>query len=368
MRILYVTTVGSTMSFFKKLISELLEEGHTIDIATNQNEKPLPDDYMDYGCKIFNISCTRSPISKGTMKAIRELSRIVADGEYDIVHCHTPIASICTRLACKKYRKEGLKVIYTAHGFHFYKGAPIKNWIMYYPIEKICSYFTDTLITINQEDYELAKKKMKARRIEYVPGVGIDIQKFQDTNVNVNDKRRELGIPTDAFLLLSVGELNKNKNHEVVIKALAELKNKDVHYMIAGKGSLDGFLLDLAIKLGVEEQVHLLGFRTDVAELYKTADLFCFPSIREGLGLSAIEALASGLCVVASNNRGTREYIVDGENGYKNNYNDVNSFRENIDKFIDNTYKKNSTESINKFDYNSVNVEMSEIYDALYAK
>ena len=163
MKILYVTTIGSTMNFFKSFIGELISEGHTVDIACNNSKSPVPEIYSDWGCNIYPISCTRSPMNKGTVKAISELKKIVAENKYDIVHCHTPIAAMCTRLACKDLRKNGVRVIYTAHGFHFYNGAPKKNWLMYYPVEKICAKYTDTLITINKEDYEFAKKKMKAK-------------------------------------------------------------------------------------------------------------------------------------------------------------------------------------------------------------
>ena len=161
MKILYITTVGGTMNFFNSLIKELINDGYTIDIATNEVASKVPDCYKEWGCKIYHISTSRSPFSFGNIKAIKQIKKIAKD--YDLVHCHTPLAGMATRLACRKLRKkQGLKVIYTAHGFHFYKGAPKKNWMIYYPIEKMCSRWTDVLITINKEDYELAKRKMKA--------------------------------------------------------------------------------------------------------------------------------------------------------------------------------------------------------------
>lgn len=313
MKILYVTTIGLTMGFFKDVIKELLDEGHTIDIACNEDDAKVPDCYREWGCKVHQISCSRSPFDIGNIKAIKELKQIVSNNCYDIVHCHTPIAGVCTRLACKKLRKDGLRVIYTAHGFHFYKGAPLKNWLVYYPIEKLCAHFTDVLITINHEDYELAKKKMKAKRIEYVPGVGIDVDKFKNTVVDKAAKRRELGIPEDAFLLLSVGELNKNKNHEVVIRAIAQIGDKNIHYMIAGKGPLKDYLLELASQLGVADQLHLLGYQNDIVGIYKSSDLYIHPSFREGLPASLMEAMASGLPCIVSFIRGNTDLI--NENG-----------------------------------------------------
>lgn len=335
MRILYVTTVGLTMIFFKDLVKELISEGNTVDIATNEDEYKVDTLYHELGCNIFQVDFSRSPLNKGNLKAFKQLKKLVSENHYDIVHCHTPVAGTITRLACRENRKGGLKVIYTAHGFHFYKGAPLKNWLLYYPIEKFCSRFTDVLITINHEDFELAKKKMKAKRIEYVPGVGVDVDKFANTVVDRAAKRRELGIPEDAFLLLSVGELNENKNHQIVIQALAELKNPNIHYMIAGKGPLHDYLLDLAKDSGVEKQVHLLSYRNDVAELYKTADVDVFPSIREGLGLAAVEGMAAGLPLICADNRGTKEYAVHNENAIVCEHNRADEFCIAISKLND---------------------------------
>ena len=310
MKILYVTTIGSTMNFFNSFIKQLVDEGHSVDIATNENSSKVPMYYKEWGCTIYQIDTSRSPFSKGNWKAIKQLKKLIARERYDIVHCHTPVAAMCTRFAAIKFRKNSTKVFYTAHGFHFYKGAPLKNWLLYYPVEKICAYFTDVLITINKEDYALAKKKMKAKRIEYIPGVGIDLNKFGQVTVDKMEKRTELGIPKDATLLLSVGELNKNKNHETVIRAI---RNMDVYYIIAGKGNLKEHLQSVIDEFGMTERVKLLGYRSDVAELYQVADIYVLPSIREGLNVSIMEAMASSLPVVCGRIRGTTDLI--DENG-----------------------------------------------------
>ena len=361
MKILYITTYGKTMSFFDNLIKQLIDEGHTVDIATNYSIGKVPECYSEWRCKIYPISTSRSPFSIGNIKAIKQIRRIAKD--YDIIHCHTPLAAMATRFACKPLRKkQGLKVIYTAHGFHFYKGAPLKNWLIYYPIEKLCSHWTDKLITINKEDYELAKKKMKAKQIEYVPGVGIDTKKFADVVVDRDKKREELGIPKDAFLLLSVGELNENKNHQVVIRAIAKLNNPDIHYMIAGQGDKKEKLESLAKELNVN--LHLLGYRDDVAELYKIADVDVFPSIREGLGLAAVEGMASGLPLICADNRGTRSYAIDGVNALV--CNSVDDYAKAIDKMQSSEYREqlgvNATQKAKGFDVSIINRKMMEIY------
>ena len=322
MKILYVTTVSMTMGFFPKHIKMLLNEGHSVEIATNC-EQPVPEIYNTLGCKVHDIPFSRSPFCKDNLKAYKMFKQLVETEHYDIVHTHTPNASMIVRLACRKVRKLGTRVFYTAHGFHFFKGAPLKNWLMYYPIERFCARFTDVLITINKEDYALAEKKMPAKKVCYVPGVGIDLSKIQSVECDRNEVRKSIGVPEDCVLLLSIGELNVNKNHQVVVKALAKLHNKNVHYAVAGVGDQKGNLLNLAKKLGIEHQFHLLGYRTDVPAIAKSADIFCFMSHREGLGMAAMEAMACGLPLLTSNVHGINDYSENEKTGYKCNPNDV---------------------------------------------
>lgn len=370
MKILYVTTISLTINtFFKPHIEMLVNEGHQVDIACNYDELPINEFYSDLGCKFHQIDFSRSPLSKNNLLAYKQLKKVIETGEYDIVHCHTPNASVITRLVCRKYRKaKRLKVFYTAHGFHFFKGAPLLNWVVYYPIEKFCSIFTDKLITINQEDYQLAKKKFYAKEVCYVPGVGIDLSKFKNVKVNKEEKLRELGIPEDCFVLFSVGELNKNKNHQIIIRTLAKMENSNVHYIIAGEGEEKENLLDLAKQLNVLNQVHLLGFRKDIAELNHCADIFCFPSIREGLGLAAIEAMACGVPVIATANRGTQSFIINNENGFLCQYDSCEGFASAIEKLsIDIQLREQFTvknlNTIEKFSIENVLSEMEKHYD-----
>ena len=315
MKILYVTTVGKTMGFFRPLLREMIEEGHTVHIACNETGSPVPDMYRELGCPVYSICCSRSPLHKANIQAIKQIRRLVEENHYDIVHCHTPVAAACTLLACRKLRKkQGVKVFYTAHGFHFYKGAPLKNWLLYYPVEKLCARYTDKLITINQEDFALAQKKMKAKEVLYVPGVGVDLTRFQNITVDKAAKRRELGIPEDAILLLSVGELNENKNHQVIIQAMGQLHRDDIHYMIAGVGPKEEALKQQAAALGLDGRFHLLGYRKDIDELLAVADCFVFPSYREGLSVSLMEAMASGSPCVVSRIRGNTD-LMDTEGG-----------------------------------------------------
>lgn len=196
MRILYITTIAGSMVFFPDVFKELLLKGHTVELACNC-EIPVKNYIETEGLIIHNIPFSRSPFSQDNLKAYKRLKKLVTENKYDIVHCHTPNAAAITRLACKGIRKKGTKIIYTAHGFHFYKGAPKKNWLIYYPVEWLCAHWTDVLITINSEDYILAKRKMHAGKVEYVPGVGVRIERFRDVTINRTKKEKKL-----AFLMM----------------------------------------------------------------------------------------------------------------------------------------------------------------------
>lgn len=368
MRILYVTTIGSTMIFFKPLIKMLIDEGHVVDIATNEHAGKVPECYRKWGCNIYSIMCSRSPLNVRNVIAIKQISAVMRENHYDIVHCHTPIASVCTRLACRKFRKAGGKIFYTAHGFHFYNGAPIKNWLVYYTIEKICAHFTDVLITINTEDYKLAQKKLKVKQIRYIPGVGVDTNKFSPVECDASEGKRTIGINNnDSILMLSVGELNSNKNHSIVIEALAQINNNNLHYAIAGEGALYSNLKNLAEGLGVNERVHLLGFRNDVSKLYDMADIFVFPSYREGLPVSLMEAMSKGKLCIVSSIRGNVD-LINEERGYLFNPSDVNMLIKCIEKCINNekknlVLKENCRLFIQEFGIDKVNNEIRNIYE-----
>lgn len=363
MKILYVTTVGSMMRFFTSFIEDLLNDGHIVEIATNEEQTKVPDCYKEWGVKIHQIETSRSPINAGNLRAIKQIRKIVVENKYDIVHCHTPIAAMCTRIACRKARKKGTKVIYTAHGFHFYKGAPFKSWLLYYPVEKICSYFTDVLITINQEDYALAQKRMKAKKIIYIPGVGIDLSKFNQSSVDKFEKRKELGVPEQATMMLSIGELNENKNHEIVLRAIADIK--DVYYLIAGEGNLHSKLQNVIEELNISNRVKMLGYRKDIRELCASADIYCMPSFREGLSVALMEAMSMGLPCIVSKIRGNTDLIDENGGVLFNPYN-IDDFRRQFEKLVQmdlikiGNYNK---EKIKNFSIEEINCQMKNIYE-----
>lgn len=367
MKILYITTIGATMCFFESFINELINKGHSVDIACGAVDK-IPEFYNDKRFHVFELSCSRSIFDIGNIKAINEIKSIVENNNYNIVHCHTPIAAACTRLACKSLRKKSdVKVVYTAHGFHFFKGGPLKNWLLYYPIEKWLSRYTDAIVTINHEDYHRALKKFYANNTYIIPGIGVDTQSFFENSKMRKSVRDNLGIADDDFLLISVGELNKRKNHSIVIKAITKISDSRVRYIICGEGPLKNKLSIQIEENGLNGRVKLLGYRSDIKELLSAADCFVFPSIREGLGLAAIEAMSEGVPLITSNAQGIKEYSKNGITGYVVNNNNDNEYKKAIIKMMNSKknrelFQKNCINTSKKFDYAIVNKKIHRIY------
>lgn len=272
------------------------------------------NDYPDGVCEIpycdhfVNIDYARSPFSKQTIVAYGQLRSLFKREHFDIVHTHTPVGGVLTRLAARDARRDGTKIIYTAHGFHFYNGAPIANWLLWYPVERVMSRFTDVLVTINNEDYKRAKEFAHCR-VEYLPGVGIDLSKFNQ-KCDVKAIRKNLGLYQGDYFILAVGDLIKRKNHQSIIRALVQLDDK-FKLFICGTGVEHDNLSDLVDSLGLKNKVFFLGFRNDIAQLMAAADVLVFPSIHEGLPVSVMEAMASGLPVIATKIRGIVPDLID---------------------------------------------------------
>jgi glycosyltransferase involved in cell wall biosynthesis len=372
---LILATVASMIDQFNRNNIRVLQElGYEVDVACNfENGSATSQDRVNTfkeelalsKINAYHIPIPRNPSKfKNLVKSYKMVKKLINQNGYDIVHCHTPVGGVIGRLTARRARKNGLKVIYTAHGFHFYKGAPILNWLIYYPVEKLCARYTDCLITINKEDYWLAQnRKFAAKNIEYVPGIGIDTDIFNQISTDVNAKKTEFGI-TDECVLISVGELNENKNHETIIKALSMIKSP-VKYIICGKGDRLGYLQELAKKLQVEDKVIFAGFRNDIRELLKISDIFCFPSYREGLSVALMEAMAAGLPIVCSDIRGNNDLIQNGEGGYLVDPANVKGFAESIINMINQDRKsiaKINLEIIKNFDTKCVTKKMKQIY------
>ena len=376
-KFLMVATVPSMIGQFNMdNLHILLKLGYEVHVACNFTDTSVwtperirlfKQQLSELGIKYIQVEFARTPYDIAKLiKGYKELRTLIIREQYAGIHCHTPVAGMITRLAAHGTKS---KVIYTAHGFHFYKGAPLKNWLIYYPVEKMCSYMTDVLLTINKEDFALAKSKMKAKRVLYVPGVGVDTEKFDSDQVHKSIKG-ELGIPNGATMILSIGELNENKNHESVIRALAEIGqtvSSNIYYVIVGKGVLEEKLKRTAAESGLEEQIILTGFRTDVIDFYHSADIFVFPSYREGLSVALMEAMASGLPIAASHIRGNCD-LIDLQGGNLFNPHDVSDIQKKVLDLLslpDVELKKMGThnkEKIKNFSRNVVQKTMTEIY------
>ena len=311
-KVLFTATVDShILQFHIPYLKWFKEQGYEVHVATNGDEK-IP--YCDVKHK---ISFERSPIKINNMKAIFKLKKIIEKEKFDIIHCHTPMGSVVTRLAAKNARKKyKTRVIYTAHGFHFFEGAPLINWIVFYPIEKCLSKYTDCLITINEEDYNLAKAKFKAKKIELVNGVGVDKNKFdfQMSDTEKHELRQSLGLNDDDFVIIYVAELSKRKNQGMLIKAVKELidEGKDnIKVILPGIDSRNGYYQEMTKKLEIEQNIKFLGYRKDIPKLLKISDLYVSTAKQEGLPVNIIEAMFSGLPIIATDCRGNRDLISD---------------------------------------------------------
>ena len=377
MKILYILNVANRVNNFcmTSLIAakKLNIEYHIAGNWGYENDSELKQDEKKHDIRIHQVDFNRSPFSLKNRKAYQQLKEIVSRENFDAIHCNTPIGGLLGRLVGKKYKVKN--TTYQAHGFHFYKGAPKKNWLLYYPVEKWLARYTDAIITINKEDYELAKTKLKLRKngkVYYVPGVGIDTAQYTLPAKVREEKRTELGIPHEAFLLISVGELNKNKNNSVIISAMEKLQNKNIHYILCGVGEKQAELQDQADKAGLHNNVHFLGYRNDVKELYQAADCFVMPSFREGLSRSIMEAMASGLPCVVSKIRGNTDLIDGTDGGYLCETTDVSAYAEKLnllanDKALREKMGRNNLITIKKFSTETVTEEIRKIYESEFA-
>lgn len=311
---LLVTTVSGFVPQFEMNNVRILQEmGYEVHYAANYNTPSYGDDNHRLdgtGIARHQIDFVRSPFKAENLKVYRQLCKLMKSEHFDLVHCHTPMGGVMARLAAHA-TKTG-PVIYTAHGFHFFKGAAPINWLCYYPMEKSLSRYTDQQICINQEDYACAKKHFHARYVDYIPGVGFNFDRLpQMTQSEIQEKKQTLGLPPDQMILLSSGELIKRKNHETVIRAMVPLVKEfpQIQYVICGHGQLNDYLHNLVKELHLENHVTFLGYRKDMLEVFRCADIFVFPSFQEGLPMALLEAMASGLPVVCSNIRGSNDLM-----------------------------------------------------------
>lgn len=324
--------------------------------------------------KIYDIPFERSPFSLKNKEAYKQIKKVIDENGYDIINCNTPVASIVTRLAARNSRKKGTKVVYTAHGFHFYKGASKLNWLIFYPLEKIFGkLFTDCTITICDEDEANAKRYGLCKNIKRIHGVGVNGERFMPADEDVKKKlRSEYGIDESAKVCLCTGELNANKNQQMFISALPEVvkANPGFRLMFAGIGDKEDELRNLAKSLGVEENVMFLGFRTDIDKLITVSDFICSGSYREGLPVNIIEGMLSAKPAVVSHNRGHDELVADGVSGFFVDFGDTKGVADAFnklcaDKLLCEKMGKAAYERSEKYSCKSVEKELRAIYNEL---
>lgn len=370
MKILLTATVQSHICQFHKPLVEVLHEyGCEVHVAARDNLAEKNGLKLDFVDKVYNISFARSPKSKDNLLAYKKLKEIIEKEHYDIIHCNTPMGGIVTRLAARKARKLGTKVYYTAHGFHFYKGAPIKNWIAFYPIEKMFSKITDKIITITDEDYQLAANKFYCK-IERIHGTGVDEKRFCAVSKEKQlEIRKKFNLKEEQKIILCVGELLLNKNQKMIIHAMEEIVKKypETQLLIAGNGPEKERLEKLSQNLKLEKNIKMLGYVTNLQEYQKIANIAVSCSKREGLGLNIVEAMLSETPVVASLNRGHRELICNGKNGFIVDVDDSKKMAGKILKLFDdknlfNQIKEKAKKSMKLYTVENVKKELEKIY------
>lgn len=325
-KILLVATVQSHIcQFHKPLVKMLHDHGCEVHVAARDNLAEKNGLKLDFVDQIYNIPFERSPLNKRNISAYRQLQEIINQGQYDVVHTNTPVGGVLGRLAARNVRETGCKVFYTAHGFHFFKGGSKKNWVLYYPLEKFMCRYTDTLITITEEDHQLASQKFNVNTA-HIHGIGANTQKYYvRSKEECADIRRKLGYSENDKIILCTGELNPNKNQITAIRAMKGIVEKypNTKLLLAGNGSTYDELINEAKTLGLSNHVELLGYRTDLERFVSIADVILSCSKREGLPVNIIEGMLCGKPVVASVNRGHKELVSENNTGYLTNALDI---------------------------------------------
>ncbi|MDU4934714.1 MAG: glycosyltransferase family 4 protein [Peptostreptococcaceae bacterium] len=365
-KILYITTVSRTINaFLVPHINMLIDKGYKVDCACSIDHEL--DTTIRNRCEnIFNIPFSRNPLNPNNLKAYKMLLDIQKEHNYDMVHVHTPVASIYGRLLKLKF--PDIKTIYTVHGFHFFKGSSKINWLVYYPIEKIMSKFTDIIITMNEEDYRRSLN-FKVDKVYKFNGVGLDLDSYK---LNENDMirvRRELNLNHDDFVICMIAEVNKNKNHKQIIDAIEVLKNRNINVKLicAGDGILYEATKEYIKSRNLQDNIHMLGFRTDINRLISSCNIGVLMSYREGLPRNIMELMACKKPVIGTNIRGIRDLIKDGKTGYLVDVGDVKSTADKIEilyknKDYLNELSKNCYRYIQKYDVSEILEELKEVY------
>lgn len=378
--VLLLASVASMIQQFNmRNIELLLEMGYKVEVACNFEQgntcaeeqiELLKKELANKGVAWHQIDFARNVFCIAqNFKAYQQLRQLFRHNTYTFVHCHSPIGGVLGRIIAHSCK---IKTIYTAHGFHFFKGAPLKNWLMFYPVEKMLSYDTDELLVINREDYELARKKFHMKHLTYLPGIGVNVNICDNSQEEKVKKREELNIPADAFMIIQVAEFTRNKNQQTVIKAIEAIADPNIFYVMCGIGSEKESLESYVKEHDLDYNIRFVGFRSDIHELLQCADCFTLSSYREGLSVALMEAMTEGLPVVCSKIRGNVDLIEDGKGGYlvepgnqqayEDAYKKLYTMRKNRQDRFD-TMGKYNQQKIRQFSTETVDEIMRKVYE-----
>ena len=358
------TTDNMVTQFLLPHIKHMQEYGNMVDVACNKSGKWFSE-LTQCGLKVFELPCKRNPLKFSNIKAYKVLKKIVKDNEYDLIYCQQPVGGVLGRLVGHKFK---IPVIYTAHGFFFYKGSKLVNKIVYKSAEKFLAKYTDVLVTINEEDYAAAKK-MKKENVYKISGIGFDKNKYQN-QLTKEQARKSLGIDEDCFVVCTVAEFIKRKNYDTMLKAIAQMKGK-IKFLACGTGVLFEKMQKKVNKMGLSNKVQLLGYRKDVNNIMVASDAFFLPSHQEGLTLSIIEAMNFGLPVVTSDVRGNRDLIVDQKGGFVVAQNDYIALAQKLtilqqNRELAHQYGMYNKQNVGKYSLENVIKELDEVYSNIH--
>lgn len=376
-----VATLASMIDLFNRDNLRILKELNCeVSVMANfqfgngtsiERVKKLYNELLEMGIKIYDINIDRKPLSKANLVAYKQMKEIMNHEKFDLIHCQSPQAGALVRLASISVRKTGTKVIYVAHGFHFLKGATFKTWMVYFPLEWWLSNFCDLIITINSEDEAIARKWFRVKRVARISGAGINLEKFTPTNAMLRyARRKEVGYLENDFIILCVGELVSNKHQDFLIRLIHSIGEKipNIRLLLAGQGQETMTFKELSKSLGVQSKVEFLGFRNDVVQLMQMADVAVSSSKREGLPINIMEAMATGIPVVATNCRGNRDLVCDEKNGFLIEQEALDQFADRIEQLYRNpslrvAMGEEGKKSVIAFSSEIVNGEMRKIYE-----
>ena len=370
-RILITSTDLMMVQFLVPHIRNLAEHGYEVDIACSNvsgHIEVIRNKLKNCVKVVYTVQLRRSPFSCANIRGYREIKKIIDSGNYDIIWTNEPVMGTVTRLAARKTRRNGTRIVYMVHGFHFYQGAPTVNWLTIYPIERLLAFLTDYIITVNQEDYVRARR-FPVKHVYHIQGIGADTDRLQKETVDQNI-RSKLEIPRDAFLILSVGELNANKNQRVIIEALSILQDRNIYYVLCGSGKNRRSLQEQAQKNHLEKNIHFIDYRRDIVNFYDQADVFALPSYREGLPIALLEAMYCGVVPVTSDIRGARDIMQDGVTGIICDPEDSSAFADAIKKLKeDSSFREqcaeNSKKAVKPYLFSLVRDKVLQIFEEI---